>query len=225
MNIKTDLNKNSKLKIVKIEDSIPNTMNNKYLLYLPENYYQSNEDWPFIFFLHGAGERGNDIEIVKRHGPPKLIMQNKNFPFIIAAPQCKENMKWNIEELNTLLDEIISKYKVDTKRIYLTGLSMGGFGTWEMAIKYPDKFAAIVPICGGGDSSRVSKIKDMPIWVFHGAKDKVVPLSKSEGMVNALNECSGSPKFTIYPDAEHDSWTETYNNQNLYEWFLQHKKK
>ena len=178
-----------------------------------------------MFFLHGAGERGSNIELVKKHGPLKLINQNKNLPFIIAAPQCIENMRWNIEELNILLDEIIFKYNIDTKRIYLTGLSMGGFGTWELAIKYPNKFAAIIPVCGGGDPSKACKIKDVPILAFHGAKDEVVPINKSEEMVAALKDCGGNPKFTIYPDAEHDSWTETYNNPNLYEWFLQQKKK
>jgi predicted peptidase len=219
------LNKNSKIKVVKIESIVPKTINNKYLLYLPNKYHQINKSWPFMFFLHGAGERGSNIELVKKHGPLKLINQNKNLPFIIAAPQCIENMRWNIEELNILLDEIIFKYNIDTKRIYLTGLSMGGFGTWELAIKYPNKFAAIIPVCGGGDPSKACKVKDVPIWAFHGAKDDVVPISKSEEMVAALKDCGGNPKFTIYPDAEHDSWTETYNNSNLYKWFLQHKKK
>jgi len=219
------LNKNSKIKVVKIESSVPKTINDKYLLYLPDKYHQINKNRPFIFFLHGAGERGKNIELVKKHGPLKLIAQNKNLPFIIAAPQCIENMRWNIEELNILLDKIISKYNIDTKRIYLTGLSMGGFGTWEMAIKFPNKFAAIIPVCGGGDPIKVCKIKDLPIWVFHGAKDNIVPLSKSEEIVTALKECGGNPKFTIYPDAEHDSWTETYNNPQIYEWLLQFRKK
>ena len=219
------LNKNSKIKVVKIESSVPKTINDKYLLYLPNKYHQIKKDWPLIFFLHGAGERGNDIELVKKHGPPKLITEDKSFPFIIAVPQCNENMKWNIEELNNLLDEIIFKYNIDTKRIYLTGLSMGGFGTWDMAIKFPNKFAAIIPICGGGDPSKVCKIKDLPIWVFHGAKDDIVPLSKSEEMVKGLKDCGGNPKFTIYPNAEHDSWTETYNNPQIYEWFLQFSRK
>ncbi len=217
------LNKNTKLKVVKIENILPKTMNDKYLLYLPADY-SINKVWPFIFFLHGAGERGSDIEIVKKHGPPKIVLQNKNFPFIMAAPQCKEEMRWNTEELFKLLDEIISKYKIDTKRIYLTGLSMGGFGTWQMAVKHPDKFAAIIPVCGGGDPSKARRIKDLPAWVFHGVKDNVVPLSKSEEMVRALKECGGNPKLTIYPNAEHDSWTETYNNPKIYEWLLQFHK-
>ncbi len=217
------LNKNTKLKVVKIENIIPKTMNDKYLLYLPADY-TINEDWPFIFFLHGAGERGSDIEIVKKHGPPRIVLQNKNFPFIMAAPQCKEEKKWDTEELFKLLDEIISKYKIDTKRIYLTGLSMGGFGTWEMAIKFPDKFAAIIPVCGGGDPSKACSIKDLPIWAFHGAKDQVVPISKSKEMIDAIKKCGGNPKFTVYPDAEHNSWTETYNNPKIYEWLLQFHK-
>ncbi|MGB9597984.1 MAG: prolyl oligopeptidase family serine peptidase, partial [Candidatus Poribacteria bacterium] len=126
--------------------------------------------------------------------------------------------------LNALLNDIIRKYSVDKNRIYLTGLSMGGFATWSFAIAHPERFAAIVPICGGGDPEKVSAIKDIPVWVFHGAKDNVVKLEQSERMVNALKQVGGNVKFTVYPDAEHDSWTATYDNPELYEWLLQQSK-
>lgn len=196
----------------------------QYLLYLPENYQKKKTEWPLILFLHGAGERGSDIELVKKHGPPKLV-EEKDFPFIIVSPQCPAELWWDVELLNELLDDVISKYQVDENRIYLTGLSMGGYGTWSLATKYPEKFAAIAPICGGGDPKNVSNMKTIPAWVFHGAKDSVVPLARSEEMVEALRYAEGFVTFTVYPEAGHDSWTETYNNKALYEWFLNFKKK
>ncbi|RPI70147.1 MAG: phospholipase, partial [Ignavibacteriales bacterium] len=139
--------------------------------------------------------------------------------------QCPDGQWWSISDLDVLLNEITDEYKVDKKRIYVTGLSMGGFGTWELAIKYPDRFAAIAPVCGGGNSRLAGILKDLPVWVFHGAKDNVVPLKNSEEMVEALEKVGGNVKFTVYPDATHDSWTETYNNPELYEWFLNQSRK
>ena len=124
-----------------------------------------------------------------------------------------------------LLDDITSRYDVDTKRIYLTGLSMGGFGAWELACEYPERFAAVVPICGGGQPYLVDNLKDVPVWAFHGAKDKVVDVRKSKEMVDALKACGGDVKLTIYREAEHDSWTQTYDNKKLYDWLLKHRKK
>ncbi|MCL5029119.1 MAG: prolyl oligopeptidase family serine peptidase [Bacteroidetes bacterium] len=210
--------------VVKIENNSHKTMNDKYLLYLPKDYDKDKSPSPLILFLHGAGERGNDIEIVKRHGYPKVIETGKDLSFVIISPQCKEELWWDSDELFTLLQEIISKYNIDTNRIYLTGLSMGGFGTWDLAIKHPGMFAAIAPICGGGDPSKVCAIKNLPVWVFHGAKDQVVPIKRSVEMVEALEACGGNPKFSVFPEAAHDSWTQAYNNPKLYEWFLEHKK-
>lgn len=207
------------------EKEIEVTLKRNYLIYFPKGYNKSKRDWPLMIFLHGIGERGNNLELVKTHGPPKLIKNGKEFPFIIVSPQLPERLWWNADFLNALLKEIISKYKVDMNRIYLTGLSMGGFGTWDFAEKYPHWFAAIAPICGGGNPFFACNIKNIPTWVFHGAKDKTVPIEKSEEMVNAIRECGGNPKFTVYPEAGHDAWTETYNNPELYEWFLKQSKK
>ncbi len=218
------MKKSPKQIIVKIENSLPKTMNDKYLLYLPQNYDQEKIPFPIILFLHGAGERGENLDFVKRHGPPKIIETGKDLPFIILSPQCKDKLWWDSDELFILLQEVISKYNIDAKRIYLTGLSMGGFGTWDLAIKHPETFAAIAPICGGGDPSKVCAIKDLPIWAFHGVKDTVVPIKRSEEMVEKLKACNGNPKFTVYPEADHDSWTETYNNPKLFEWLLDNKK-
>lgn len=203
-----------------------------YLLFLPQDYRADpKKRWPLILFLHGVGERGDDPEQVKAHGIPKIVEQRADFPFIAVSPQCPVDSWWSahIKELDGLLNEVIATYSVDTDRLYLTGLSMGGYGTWHLASLYPKQFAALAPVCGGGPwhlgfPEKVSVLKDIPIWVFHGAQDDVVPLGESEKMVDALEACGGNVRFTVYPDAAHDSWTETYDNQELYEWFLQHTR-
>ncbi len=208
------------------EKTITKNLTCKYLLFLPEGYGEKDKRWPMILFLHGAGERGDDLNKVKVHGPPKIVQNKKDFPFIVVSPQCPEDVWWNdkVEVLIHLLDEIEVEYDVDTERVYLTGLSMGGYGTWALGSKYPERFAAIAPICGGGLRFMAMGLKDMPIWVFHGAKDRIVPLKESEEMVAAIKARGGNAKLTIYPEAGHDSWTETYNNQELYDWLLKHRK-
>lgn len=194
-----------------------------YLLYLPKDY-ETKESWPLVLFLHGSGERGDDLELVKKHGPPKLIAEGKEFPFIVVSPQCPKGKSWEPYELKVLLDDIVQKYRVDEERICVTGLSMGGFGTWKLAAYMPRRLAAIAPICGGGDLSSVRRLTKLPIWAFHGAKDKSVPVERTQEMVDALTKNGGTPKLTIYPEAEHDSWTETYNNPEFYEWLLAQKR-
>ena len=193
----------------------------KYLLYTPD---EKKESYPVIFYLHGAGERGDNVEKVKKHGPPKLVAEGRRFPFIIVSPQCPSGQYWRSLHLISFIEEIVNEYPVDRNRIYLTGNSMGGYGTWHLAIDYPDLFAAIAPICGGGDPSQAFKIKDLPVWAFHGENDQIVPFYESEMMVKSLKEIGAKVKFTAYPDTAHDSWTPAYNNNELYEWFLLHKK-
>ena len=205
------------------EKEVTRTVSCRYLLFLPEGYAEQ-QHWPLMMFLHGAGERGNDLRPVKIHGPPKLVEQRGDFPFVLVSPQCPPGRWWSPEVLSALLDEILHDYSIDEDRVYLTGLSMGGFGTWRLAIEHPDRFAAIAPVCGGGTPYVLDRIKHIPTWVFHGAKDGVVPLSESQRMVDALEACGGNVKFTVYPEAEHDSWTETYDNPELYEWFLSHRR-
>ncbi|MGD9899809.1 MAG: prolyl oligopeptidase family serine peptidase [Calditrichaceae bacterium] len=203
---------------------IRKTVKGNYLLYLPDNYAENNKKWPMVLFLHGAGERGDDLDLLKNHGLPKLIEQGRSFPFIVLSPQCHENQRWSIEFLNALLNETVSRYEIDENRLYVTGLSMGGFGTWELALKYPDRFAAIAPVCGGADPKKAFLIKHLPVWAFHGAKDKIVPVERSMAMVDALKILGGNVKFTVYPDIGHDSWTQTYENQELYDWLLRHHR-
>lgn len=208
------------------EKTITKTVSCRYLMFLPDGYGEKQQQWPLILFLHGAGERGDNLEKVKVHGPPKIVKDQSDFPFILVSPQCQEDKWWpnEVDMLINLLDDVVARYDVDTERIYLTGLSMGGYGTWRLACEYPERFAAIAPICGGGISALADRLKDVPVWAFHGAKDSVVPLKESEDMVNALKACGGDAGLTVYPKAEHDSWTVTYNNKELYNWFLKHRK-
>ncbi len=208
-----------------LKKRIVQVVESDYLLYLPKDYGKDRtQKWPLILFLHGSGERGTDVQKVATHGPPKLVAAGQDFPFIIVSPQCPDNDWWNNDVLTGLLDEIETKYSVDKDREYLTGLSMGGFGTWALAIAQPTRFAAIAPICGGGDARRVRRLKDVPVWVFHGAKDPTVNIKEDQAMVDALESAGGNVKFTVYPEAGHDSWTETYSNPDLYTWFLAHKR-
>ena len=204
---------------------ITKTVEMRYLLYLPPDY---NEDvkkrWPMMLYLHGSGERGDDLEQVKAHGPPKHIAQGQDYPLVVVSPQCPEDSWWDVDELLALLDEVTESYRIDLDRVYVTGLSMGGFGTWYLAARQPERFAAIAPICGGGKVADAPRLKDLPIWAFHGRKDGTVSPRKSREMVNAVNEAGGSAKLTVYPEADHDSWTQTYANPELYEWLLSHHR-
>lgn len=196
----------------------------EYLIAIPQEE-PAAEGWPLMLFLHGLGECGNDINRVKKHGPPKLIENGKRFPFVVVSPQCPRGSRWEAWRLSVLLDEVINKNDIDEERVYITGLSMGGFGTWDLAAYSPERFAAIAPICGGGNTLDGKLLINLPAWVFHGAEDKVVPASFSESMVTAIRRAGGGPKITIYPHAGHDSWTETYENPELYEWLLKKKRR
>ncbi|MDZ8187361.1 MAG: prolyl oligopeptidase family serine peptidase [Nostoc sp. ChiSLP02] len=205
------------------QQAVTSTDSYNYLLFLPEANSLSQPLLPTILFLHGAGERSFDLHQVKNHGVAKIVEEQPDFPFIVISPQCPPNEYWSVGRLSMLLDEAIASYPVDTNRLYLTGLSMGGYGTWHLAAAQPQRFAAIAPVCGGGKPTQAFKLKNLPVWAFHGAKDDIVPLRESEIMVSALQAYGGNVKFTVYPQARHDSWTQTYNNPELYQWFLQHR--
>jgi predicted peptidase len=197
----------------------------RYQLFLPRDYNNSGTGrWPLILFLHGGGERGDDIEKVKVHGPLKIAAQRLDFPFIVVAPQVATEMIWSTARLDALLQEVQEKYRVDPDRIYLTGLSMGSYGAWHLAMEFPQRFAALAAISGGATPSGMCALKHLPIWVFHGAKDDIIKLDRSEELVERLKRCAGNVKFTVYPDAGHDAWTRTYENPELYDWFLQHRR-
>jgi len=196
-----------------------------YLLHLPKGYERGRKRWPLLLFLHGAGERGRDLDLVKKHGPPRLIAEGHDLPFIVVSPQCPSRRWWADDVLAALLDDVIAHHRVDEQRVYLTGLSMGGYGTWSLACEHPERFAAIAPICGGGNRLLAHKLKDVPVWAFHGAQDDVVPLAETEKMVKAVEASGGKVKLTVYPHAGHDSWTATYANPKLTKWLLRHRKR
>jgi predicted peptidase len=203
----------------------------RYWLFLPEDYESQAESdgLPLLLFLHGAGERGTepgDIAKVKVHGPPRLLDNPefaKKFPCVTVSPQCKNGFAWSPAQLMLLLDHIEKNYKIDKSRVYVTGLSMGGFGTWMCLNKSPKRFAAAAPICGGAKIEWAEKLTNTPIWVFHGDKDPVVPVALSQRMVEAIKNAGGKKTLlTIYEGEGHDSWTRTYSNQLLFDWMLQH---
>src|SRR5690606_20652308 len=171
-----------------------------HLLYLPPEYDPAgNERWPLLLFLHGAGERGQDLEKLKAHGPPKLIASGRHLPFVVVSPQCAgyPDGWWDPRALSALLDDVIARFLIDEERIYVTGMSMGGFGTWALACAYPERFAAAVPICVGGHPKRVSAMRGIPTWVFHGEADPIVPLWRSSELVDALRLAGGNVRFTV----------------------------
>lgn len=197
----------------------------RFLLFLPRTYYADVEKmWPLIVFLHGSLERGYDLEMVKKEGIPHKIEAEPDFPFIVISPQCPLARTWEPVLLDAFLGKILETYRINRAQLYCTGLSMGGFGTWEYAFTYPKRFAAIVPICGGGDPAKVKKIRHLPVWVFHGDEDVAVPIKKSFVLVEALKACEGNVRFTVYPGVGHESWRLAYEDPELYSWLLTQKK-
>lgn len=206
-----------------------------------EKYYDDKYVFPFIAFipenigknpaliiqLHGVGERGNgkeDLEKIMVHGLPKVVNDENLENCIMVAPQCPDNTFWvaKIESLKKFIDAVVEKYNIDTNRIYLCGLSMGGYGTWFAAQAYPEMFAAVAPCCGGGMVWYASVLK-MPIWAFHGEDDDVVPVSETIKMVDVLKNRNKNFKYTIYKGVKHNSWDYGFN-EDLIKWLLSHKK-
>ncbi|KAA0960944.1 prolyl oligopeptidase family serine peptidase [Microbacterium sp. ANT_H45B] len=199
----------------------------RYLIHLPEDYdADPDRRWPLVLFLHGAGERGSELDLAAVHGPPKLADAGHEFPFVLVTPQCPESSQW-IAELSTLsglLDEVMEAHRIDPARVAVTGLSMGGYGTWSLAVRYPDRFAAIAPICGGMWLQSAAPLQNTPVWAFHGDADDVVPISATEQIVTELRSVGADVRFTRYPGVGHDSWTETYENPEFYDWMLSHRR-
>lgn len=216
----------------RFQADITTAATHEYLLFLPREA-QANPAGrhPLLVFLHGAGERGTNLASVAVHGPPKLVGSHPDFPFIVASPQCAPHQFWEPAVLDAFLDHLLKNHPVDPARVYLTGLSMGGNGTWAWATRSPHRFAAIAPICGWGDPIRVwlasgprrDALARLPIWAFHGGKDTVVPLADSQAMVTAFGRLGNEARLTIDPEAGHDSWTAAYANPALFDWFLSHR--
>lgn len=206
----------------------------RYLLYLPAGYDpESPARWPLMLFLHGAGERGDDLAKVASHGPSRMVRDGGDFPFILASPQCPEQTIWDADALLALLDELEASHRVDRSRVYLTGLSMGGYGTWEVALRDPARFAAVAPICGGARlidildafRSRNAASTSLPVWAFHGEADTVIPVSETTAAVEALRQQGNEQvRLTLYPGVDHNSWSRAYGSPELFDWFLSHSR-
>ena len=206
----------------------PDGQESRYVVFVPRSY-SGDKEYPVILFLHGAGEKGTEGKKQVGTGLGKHIRgHEKDFEFIAVFPQAKQT--WSAKSADgkqavAILDEVMKEYKTDKKHVYLTGLSMGGFGTWSLAAEYPDRWAAIAPICGGGDPRSAEKIKDVPCWCFHGDADPTVKVERSRDMIKALKDAGGDPKYTEYPGVGHNSWDKAYATKELYDWMLTHKRK
>ncbi len=207
-----------------------------YYTYRPEGHYlHPDEKFPLLIFLHGTGEKGNGTTELNRvlvHGPPKLINQGTDLPFIVVSPQLPASQGgWSVNHIDELIARAKAESRVDTTRIYVTGLSLGGFGTWAYAVARPAVVAAVVAIAGAGNPGQACQMRDVPVWAFHGDADGTVNVSGSINMINALNACTPAPavtpKLTIYPGVGHDSWTRTYDGSaghDIYSWLLSYHR-
>ena len=198
-----------------------------YLLALPSGYQESAEPWPLLLFLHGAGERGEDLDLLSVHGPIRQVEDGAAPPFVVVAPQCPAYSTWTCElsSLANLVTLIAATHWIDPARIYVTGLSMGGTGTWALTARYPDRFAAAAPICGSWLPESAPRISTLPVWTFHGEDDDNIPISHTEKVVTALKQLGSPVRFTRYPGVGHNSWTTAYNDPELYEWLLAQSRK
>lgn len=213
-----------------------------YLIHVPRGT-PPERGWPLLLFLHGAGERGTDAWQAARHGPPALLHRNEQLrQCIVLSPQCPDKMWWDSATLKQLLEEVIATHPVDRARLYVTGLSMGGYGAWHLLVTCPELFAAAVPICGGGDPNRykspgasdwipvtfdegrLALMRAIPLWVFHGARDRAVPLAESERLVTSLQKLGSPVRFTVYPDAGHNVWAETYADPDVWAWLFRQRR-
>jgi predicted peptidase len=194
-----------------------------YLLYIPRSYARdAAAEWPLILFLHGSEQRGDDPALLQDLSLLTFAEKLGDFPFVAVIPQCPRNMHWPPGIVKRVLDSVESMLRIDRDRVYLTGFSMGGYGTWQTAAAFPRTFAAIAPICGMSDLPEVPRLTGIPIWAFHGAQDANVPVSESRKMVDTLRKSGADARLTVYPDLAHDCWTMTYRDSRLYLWFLDH---
>jgi len=210
-----------------------------YRLILPE---EADGPRPLLIFLHGAGERGDDNERQLIWGKALMLQAAQEFGAVVLAPQCPKEQKWTVEDwaepgvtfagepsdpmrlTQALIDELIAKHNIDSDRLYLVGLSMGGYGTWEAVSRWPKRFAAAAPICGGADTGYADQLTDLPLWVFHGENDPVVQVQYSRDIVQAIRDAGGDPKYTEYPGVGHNSWTPAFAEPELLPWLMSHSR-
>ena len=207
-------------------------MKMQYLLYLPEGYdlpQNAGKRWPLLFMLHGIGENGSNAQMLVKYGPAKMIEKGRDFPFIVVTPQhpggsAKADKLWNVELTTAMMRDVIERYRVDTDRVYLSGLSTGGLATWVIAANQPNMFAAIAPMASWGYVEEARQIAHIPVWAFHGGADMIVPKSSVEPLIEAHKAAGGETKLTIYPGVGHEAWKNAFADEALYQWFLAHKR-
>jgi antitoxin component YwqK of YwqJK toxin-antitoxin module len=210
----------------------PKEVQYRYITYTPKDYNtDTSKKWPLIIFLHGGSRRGSDLKKLYADGIPDQIYRGREFSFIIIAPQCPEHIRWSTDNwFESLYKEVNGKYRIDTNRVYLTGFSLGGSGTWYIAAKYSDKFAAIAPMSGFTShmdfiDKNINKLIDMPIWAFHGKIDDVVPFEETERIIKKLEGKNNALRFSVEPEVGHwINWL-VYPNPELYDWFLKYDKR
>ena len=201
----------------------------RYAVYLPPGH-SAGRPWPAALFLHGIGERGEDGVGPTRVGiGPALLVRPEIAPLVVVLPQCHPALDWRDPAMEqgalAALDETIAEHGIDTTRVYLTGISMGGIGAWRIGASHPERFAAVVPICGIGDpTTQVKPLQGTPVWCFHGSNDAVIPAECSRDMVEALRRAGGEVRYSEYEGVGHDSWTQAYGEPELYRWLLERRK-
>ena len=203
-------------------------VNYKHLTYLPPNYNKDTSTYPLVIYLHGGSQKGNDLEKLKIYGLPYLVDQGKEFDFVMVAPQCPEGRDWSTENwFDSLYNEVTSNHRIDKSRVYVTGISMGGYGTYITALDHPEKIAAIVPLCGGvndSDISRICTLKDIPILTFHGTADDAISIYETERIEESLKKCNGDITFHRLKGEGHEIQYLYENKPEIYEWLLRQRK-
>ena len=191
---------------------------------VPDGYASASARWPLIIFLHGSGERGADLEAVKKHGPPKLVAAGAAWPAVLVSPQLETGARWNPADLHALANLLKARMRIDPDRVLATGLSLGGMGVWDWAAAYPGDLAAIAPVCGYGDPKQACQVIKVPVRAYHGDADTVVPLAAQQASVDALRACGGTVDFIIYPGVGHNAWDPAYNDPELLPWLLRQRR-
>jgi predicted peptidase len=196
----------------------------RYLIWVPASAERPVAGWPLMIFLHGSGERGRELARVTWNGPPKYAAAGRQFPFVLVAPQIDERAVWHSNAIEALRADLVRHLPIDADHVVLTGLSLGGHGTWNYAVDHPRRLAAIAPVCGASNPRRAARLAALPVWAFHGARDDVVPLAGDQAMVQAVRAAGGRVKFTVYPEIGHNAWDPAYADPALYDWLLAQRR-
>jgi len=204
-----------------------------YLAITPANFNDRTQRWPLIVFLHGGDQSEGNLDRVKENGPPKFALTNPDFPFVVVAPHLPVGHLWEPDAVFKLVKQVVRRFRIDEGRIYLTGLSTGGYGTWNTALKYPERFAAVVPVAGGGsteilihaEGAHLQALRSLAVWAFHGGSDPAISADESQRMISELQRVgNAAARLTIFPGAPHDVWSRVYDDPALYDWLLQQRR-